>query len=269
MDTPRSFAVAIVAVIFFVIGLPASAGAATEQESFDEAQRAYRQNDYQRALANLEAFLKTAKPSDPRRFGAIEQVARIHLQYKRDADAAIAFLNKVKTNSKLTGEHRDHVLEWLATAHEWKKMGALDVRESADKLFKLGKQYYDKGIANAGDLDDETGAAARYISASYLVPFVINFDTDPRLADALLMLGDIRRRSWQTDDFWTVDFYLKEAIRRFPGTKQAQRAFNMLDEDIRLRWSGSGGDRTPEYLLNMLARHRKLAFGSAPQVRSP
>ena len=247
----------------------AAARAATAQESFDEAQRAYRQHDYDRALSSLEAFLKAAKPSDPRRFGAIEQVARIHLQFKRNADEAIAFLKRIKTATKLTGEHRDHVEEWLATAQEWKKMGALDVHESADKLFTLGKQYYDKGIANAGDLDDETGAAARYIAASYLAPFVINFDTDPRLADALLMLGDIRRRSWQSDDFWTVDFYLKEAIRRFPGSQQAQRAFVMLDEDIRLRWSGSGGDRTPEYLLNMLARHRKLAYGEARQVKSP
>ena len=247
-------------VLAAALMFPVAAHADPETD-FDAAQRAYHQKDYGQALTHLTAFLKTAKTDDARRFGAVEQVARIHLQFRRDPAAAIRFLQATKKSTKLDREQSDDLAQWLATAREWKKMGALTAKDNADKLFRRGEQYYRKGIANTDGVSDETGAASRYIAAGYLVPFVLNFDGDPRLADALLMLGDIRRRSWKAEQWWTVDFYLKEVIRRFPRTKQAKRAYAMLNEDIRMRWSGAGGDRTPAYLKRMLVRYRGLAHG--------
>ncbi len=237
-------------------------------ELFTKAQTAYHQKNYGAALPLLMKYLKAAKPDDPRRFGVIEQVARIHLQHKRDPSEAVAFLASVKKDSKLGKENADDVEQWLATAREWQKLGGLAETDDANKLFALGEKYYRKGTSDA-EAGDETGAASRYIAASYLVPFVSNFDGDPRLAKALLMLGDIRRRSWQADGYWTVDFYLKEVIRRFPKTPEARKAYKMLEEDIQIRWSGSSGDQTPEYLRGMLKKYRRLAFGSGDATTGP
>ena len=241
----------------------ALAAPAAADKTFTQAQQAYHQKDYDRALVFIGRYLKTARSKDKRLLGMIEQGARIHLQHHHDPNAAIRFLRSIKKTKKLSRKDAEDVGQWLATAREWKKMGALTKNDSADSLFKLGQEYYRKGTDDIDGDDDETGAASRYIAAGYLVPFVLNFDSDPRLAKALLMLGDIRRRSWKADEWWTVDFYLKEVIRRFPGTPEARRAFDLLDDDIRMRWSGSRGDNTPEYLRTMLVRYRKLAYGKA------
>ena len=249
---------------------PAAAESVDADRVFAEAQRAYHQKDYDTALGHLRAFLKTARPGDPKRFGVIEQVARIHLQYKRDAKAAIAFLQSTKKTTKLSKEDADDIKQWIATAREWQKMGALEGEtESADKLFTLGKKFYRQGVTTDDDQGDEAGAASRYIAASYLVPFVVSYDSDPRLAKVLLMLGDIRRRSWKDEDWWTVEFYLKEAIRRFPRTPEAKRAYALLEQDIRMRWSGATGDTTPRYLKEMLARYKALAHGSGAGQTQP
>ncbi|MEO1337185.1 MAG: hypothetical protein AAFV29_16200, partial [Myxococcota bacterium] len=220
------------------------------------------QKNYGRALKQLQAFLRAVPKDDARRFGAVEQVARIHLQFRRDPEAATAFLEKVKKTAKLSKENRDDVEQWLATAREWKKMGGLTGTDNADDLFRRGVRYYRRGIADTEGPGDETGAASRYIAASYLVPFVVNYDGDQRIAQALLMLGDIHRRSWKDDQWWTVDFYLKEVIRRFPASPEAKRAYRILDEDIRMRWSGSSGDMTPGYLKTMLKRYKARAYGT-------
>ncbi len=245
---------------------PVAAFASDVDRAFADAQRAYHKKDYRAALVHLRRYLASAAPDDGRRFGVVEQIARIHLQFEHDPDAAIAFLASIQKNTKLSREHADDLKQWIATAREWKKMGGLDPKknESADGLFKLGQKFYRRGIADTDGVADETGAASRYIAASYLVPFVQNFDGDKRMAQALLMLGDIRRRSWKDEDDWTEEFYLKEVIRRFPRTKEAKQAYQMLDEDVRMRWSGSGGDHTPDYIRKMLARYKALAFDAAP-----
>lgn len=262
---------AFVAVASFVASTGFAAEPPKALRQFENAQRAYHQKDYDRAVALLKEFLKTAPPDSRAGFGAIEQVARIHLQFKRDPDGAIAFLESIKKSSKLKRESADTVEEWLATAREWKKMGKLGAEDNADELFKLGLRYYNRGITETGASSVETGAASRYIAASYLVPFVLNFDGDPRIARALLMLGDIRRRSYRAEEWWSVDFYLKEVIRRFPKTKEAQQAYTMLADDVQMRWSGSGSNPTPTpaYLQTMLKRYRALAYGQPATERPP
>ena len=248
------------AMIAFFEGGTALAQTPEVEALYRQGQAAFHRKDYGGALSALGTYVARGPKKDPRRFDVIQQIARIHLQVQHDPDRAIAFLVAVRKESGLADEQRDDLEAWLATARDWKKLGKMPASvKDADELFALAEKFYRAGTTDTNGVADETGAAARAVAASYLVPFVANFDGDARIQQALIMLGDIRRRAWTEEDYWTENFYLKESIRRFPHTPGARKAYRMLEDDVHVRWSGSSGDHTPPGLLQMLARYKRLA----------
>jgi len=91
------------------------------------------------------------------------------------------------------------------------------------------------------------------------IPFIVNFDNDERIGEVLYLMGSIRRNVRIDNLYWTENFYLKEAIRRFPHTELAIKAWEVLDEDVHFAYSGSEGDFTPPALIEMLEQYKQLA----------
>ena len=258
--TMKSLLIMAAFVVAFLGSGMAFAKSQEPESLYRRGQAAFHRKDYKTALVALDTYISRTTKKDPKRFDVIQQLARIYLQVHHDPDRAIGFLSKIRREPGLSDEQEDDLDGWLATARDWKKRGRLPPSvKSADELFALAERYYRVGVADTDHITDKTGAAARAVAAAYLVPFVAHFESDRRIQRALIMLGDIRRRTWTEEDFWTENFYLKEAIRRFPHTPGAQKAYAMLEEDVHVRWSGSSGDHTPKGLLQMLARYHGLA----------
>ena len=218
---------------------------------------------YDVALKMLETYLAHAKFGKVRpllHFYVIDAIGRIHLQVRQDPDGAIAFFKTVEGDSRLTPAEQDIISGWVGFAREWKGLGKMpkDLHD-ADGLFELGKKFYDEGTKKQKNAMDPAGSAALTIAAAYLVPFTVHYDKDARIGEVLYMMGDIRRRTWYDNEYWSENFYLIEVIRRFPNTPLAIKAYQVLDEDVHFGYSGSTGDGTPKSWIALLKEFKALA----------
>ena len=218
---------------------------------------------YMVALKLLETYLEHAKFGKVRpllHFYVIDAIGRIHLRTKQDPDGAIKFFTKVENDPRLTSAEQDIISGWIAGAKEWKGLGKMpkDIHDP-DQLIEIGKKYYDAGVKTQKSPLDPSASADFSIAADYLVPFTVHYDKDPRAAEALYMMGEIRRRSWYDNEYWSENFYLIEVIRRFPGTPLALKAYAALDEDVHFGYSGSDGDHTPPSWISLLKEFKILA----------
>ncbi|MBI3543230.1 MAG: hypothetical protein HY075_08165 [Deltaproteobacteria bacterium] len=242
-----------------------SAGNGKVESILTLARKEFYRARYEAALKLLEGYLAHGKIGKTRpilHFYVITSIGHIYLHVKQDPDGAIAFFSKVQSDPRLKAAEQDIVSGWISGAREWKKLGKLpkDVTD-ADTLFSLGKQYFDAGVKKQKFTLDPAAAADFSIAAAYFVPFTVHFDKDERDGEALYMMGEIRRRTWSDNEYWSENFYLTEVIRRHPGTELAQKAYSALEDDVHFGYSGSGGDNTPQSWVALLKDLKTLAYG--------
>ena len=238
------------------------------QKLFNESRQLYYKEDYDASLQKLKKYfsgllgLSKEKARTELRFTAIVAMGRIYLEQKQDPDAAIDWFQKIEKSESLTLAEQDIITGWIAGAKDWKKLGKLpkDVK-SEQELFDLGKSYYEKGLKKQKFTMDQAGYADLSIASTYLVPFIVNYDKNPNVGEALFMMGDIRRRLWTDNEYWSQNYYLAEAIRRFPGTSVATKSYQALEEDVHFGYSGSSGDHTPHSWILLLQDLKQLAYG--------
>lgn len=232
---------------------------------YREAQREYRRKNYLQSIELFEEFIEENKARKnkiikKRVLWAIDLVSRIYLRVYKDPARAINFLEKVQRNVVLNDAEGDIILEWISVSKEWRNHGILPKKiKNKEELFELGEKYYLQGMEKIEFPADDSGNADFYIAATYLVPYVYNYDDSKNIGKALFMLGNIRFRSWNDYEYWTENFYLKEVIRRYPGSKLAKRAYKALASGVKAGYTGSGGDLTPPSQLRMLKVFKKLA----------
>jgi hypothetical protein len=268
---PQKLILVISIIVFhFAIGLSARAEtnlAGPNDISLDElyhqAQREFMRANYPAALEYMEQFIersRVAKLSSEKLVILIDKVGFIYLRVRQDPVKAIGFFKKIEKDLAFSEEVSNVVEEWLGAAIEWQQFGTLpDEVKDADKLFALGKSYFDKGTAKLRYPMDTSGNANFHIAASYLIPFIAHYDNHAHIADALLMMGKIRRHITLDPEYWIENFYLKEVIRRFPHSDVAQQAYQALEESVRFGYSGSAGDSTPPSMIRMLEEYKTLA----------
>lgn len=230
---------------------------------YHEAQREFSRNNFRKALPLLQEFITSYKQKsskDNRLLNAIDQVGSIYLRVKQNPDAALKFFKSFYNDTRLNEAELNAIEEWIGAATDWKRFGKLPSEiQSADQLYLLGLQYFNKGSAKLRYPMDKTGNADFHIAASYLVPFIVNFDTDKRIGEALFYMGSIRRHVLIDNLYWTENYYLKETIRRFPHTTLAEKAWEVMKDDIEFAYSGSEGDFTPPSMKDLLQQYKKLA----------
>lgn len=234
-------------------------------ETYRKSQREFNRKNYKKALPLLEKYLELSKIEEHKRerlFWVIDQIGRIHLRVNRNPDMAIQFFEKMILNDdRLSEAEEDDIGAWISAAKDWKKYGISNPKKlSSNKLYSEGKKYYKLGEAKLNYPADDVGNAFFSIATTYLVPFIVNYDKSPKIGEALLMMGKIRHHLRTDPEYWNDNYYLKEVIRRFPRTKLARKAWKLLDLDVRVGYTGSSGDHTPDGLVKMLDRYKKLAF---------
>ncbi|MBU6154318.1 MAG: hypothetical protein KGP28_08465 [Bdellovibrionales bacterium] len=262
----------IMYALILAFSLPVSYGARAAVESpekiLEESQELFHKNDHDGALAALKKYFSKVVTEPKRkvktrlRFLAIAAMGRIYLQFKKDPAGAIEWFEKIKKTEGLTDAEEDILSGWIAAAQDWIKLGKFpDAKMGEAELFELGKKYYDAGLKKQKFTVDQAGAADFSIASTYLVPFTVQFDKSPKIGEALFMMGDMRRRLWTSNRFWSENYYLSEAIRRFPATPLAVKSFEALREDVEFAYTGSSGNHTPQSWIELLDVLRKMAKG--------
>ena len=259
-------------VLMVALLLPFSILAQTTSESpeklLEQSQQLFHKNDHDGALAALKKYFSKVVTEPKRkvktklRFLAIAAMGRIYLQFKKDPSGAIEWFEKIKKTDALSDAEEDIVSGWIAAAQDWIKLGKFpDSKMGEAELFELGKKYYESGLKKQKFTVDQAGAADFSIASTYLVPFTVQFDKSPKIGEALFMMGDMRRRLWTTNRFWSENYYLSEAIRRFPATPLAVKSYEALREDVEFAYTGSSGNHTPQSWIELLDVLKKMAKG--------
>lgn len=241
------------------------------ENAYRLGQREFHKMNFQTALTAFEKFLghkgdKTEK--NERLFWTIDQIGYIFLRVNKNPDGAIAFFKKYENDPRLNEAQQDTISGWISASNDWKKelVQPSKIRDP-NRLYTLGKKYFDKGLSKKSFLMDDAGNADFAISEIYLRPFVINHDADPRIGEVLVMMGRVKQNLKNDIDYWPEIHYLKEAIRRFPHSKLAETAWKSLDEDVRFGYTGSAGENLPNSISEMLARYERMAKPTNPKLK--
>ena len=129
--------------------------------------------------------------------------------------------------------------------------------------FVAARARYEALRASMDDHPAESVAPERLRAAvQSLVAFVVHYGRDPTAVETMYMLGDLRSQAAVGLELAGSNFYLKEAIRRRPGSRLAQRAYVVLEANVTMAYTGSGGHAIPQSLRRVLRRFRALAHRS-------
>lgn len=231
---------------------------------YHSAMLEFKRKNYNAALPLFKKYVNLAKTEPYKRnrlVWVIDNVGRIYLTEQHNPDAAIEYFGELTKESAINEEEFTDVEGWLVAAIDWKRFGKMPSEiKTAEGLFILGNQFYQKGLSKLKYPLDNAGNADFHIAASYLIPLIVHFDKDQSISDALYMMGDIRRHIRTDNLYWSENFYIKEVIRRFPHTELAEKAWEILNDDVHFAYSGSAGDSTPTEQLKMLERYKALAY---------
>jgi hypothetical protein len=230
---------------------------------YSQGKEAFARKDYKVASRHLGKYLDSikGKSADGQKvFSALNSLVHIYLYSEKRPDKVEGLLTQFIELEGLNDAQEDSLEEWIHVAKSWNKSARAPQKKlSADKLFEMGKKFYQRGMAKNSFEADDKGNADFYIAKSYLTPFVFYHDARAELGEALLMLGKMRIRSGVDYDYWSENFYLKEVIRRFPRSDLSWKAYQSLETSIRLGYTGSGGDQTPFSQLQLLKDLKVLA----------
>ncbi|MFT6631287.1 MAG: outer membrane protein assembly factor BamD (BamD/ComL family) [Bacteriovoracaceae bacterium] len=232
---------------------------------YRKAQREFMKKNYVVAINNFQKFIldnKTSKDTAIKKkmFWSIDLIMRAHLKNRQNPDEAIKYLSNILKVIKFSEVEKDSIQEWISVIKDWKKQNKFskNIRDK-ETLFELGDKYFQSGMEKISSPGDDTGNADFYIAASYLTPYVYNFDDSKNIGRALFMLGNIRFRSWTDYEYWSENFYLKEVIRRYPHSDLAKKAFVSLEKGTQSSYSVLSGNKIPVEQLKMLEVFRKLS----------
>ena len=271
----------LIALTLFAASTPSFAAKTTAENPdvlLSQSQQQFYKNDQDGALSTLKKYFSAliTKPKQKMktklRFLAIAAMGRIHLQYKHDPKGAVEWFQKLAKDDSLSEAERDIVQGWIGVAHDWEKLGKMPEGASESELYDIGLKHYNAGIRKQTYIMDPIATADFSIASAYLVPFLVKFDKNKNIGEALWMMGDMRRRMWSSNEFWTENAYLSEAIRRFPNSPLAIKSFKALKEDVEFGNSGSSGDHMPESWKDLLGVLSRIAYGkesASPQESTP
>ncbi len=198
---------------------------------------------FDEALATWEDMFKTwPKPSELFAMDALPEYLKVVIRVKGDAKRASATLDQLSKRTDLPKFMSREVNAWKAAlkrlASDVSKKG--NELDRAEKIIQRAKRTMEYPMDRTGLVD--------YIVASgllnqYLTQKNIKADST---AEAYYLLGVteslIGRSTWLTQ----TDYYFEAAVRSAPKSKVATKAFDSLEQQILMEYSGSGGTHIPE-----------------------
>jgi hypothetical protein len=234
-------------------------------DNYVSANTSYHGGVYSKSIDLYKDFLDSCKKTEcdtAKRLFAIDMLGTIYIRHMNDPDSLITYYESYKKGIKLNDAVADEIDDWIGASQDYKSIKSLANKVSgAEKLIELGNKYFKIGQEKKKYPMDRRGNPYLSIASSYYLQYIYKFDSQKRIDQALLRMGIIRSTLWQDKNLWTQNHYLKETIRRFPGTTIAKEAYQTLELELKASYTGSGGDFTPPSQVILLKYFKEIANG--------
>lgn len=237
--------------------------------SYVSANNSYQGGVYSKSIDFYKDYLdgcKKAECDTAKRLFAIDMLGTIYIRHMNDPETLISYYESYKKVIKLNDAVADEIDDWIGASQDYMSVKTLANKVSGpEKLIELGNKYFKKGQGKKKYPMDRSGNPYLSIASSYYLQYIYKFDSQKKIDEALLRMGIIRSTLWQDKNFWTQNHYLKETIRRFPGTTIAKEAYKTLEIELKASYTGSGGDFTPPSQVILLKYFKEIANGKFEQ----
>lgn len=209
---------------------------------------------FDQALATLEQLLAspTVHPADL--LSPLTDYLIVSIRVKGDLTRPLPTLERFSKRPDLWRHLRLDVERWIADLHELAKRDLQPADLTAAK--RLVEEA--KGMIT---FPADRAALVHYVVASSLLHGYVEQHAQEGgrdLAEAYYYLGLVDSRIGR--EYWVslAGIYLESAIRLAPGEPFAEQAYALLEEEIILGYSGSGGIQVPLELERNLAELQRL-----------
>jgi hypothetical protein len=208
---------------------------------------------FDEALATLEELFAWPAVHPAEMLGPLTDYLVISIRVKGDLERPVPVLRKFARRPDLWRHLRLDVERWIADLEVLQKRALDPDLETARGLIEEAKGM----IVFPAD----RSALVHYVVASGLLhAYLESHAGDPgrNLAEAYYLQGLVETRIGR--DYWVSQSgtFLETAVRLAPNEPFAERAYALLEEEIVLGYSGSGGINVPEDIEKNLAELRKL-----------
>ncbi len=216
---------------------------------------------FDEALEYYEALFRAA-PMDSQAFSwasALERYLLLALRVRRDAQRPAAVLRSFSARDAVPPYLKRYVERWIAALDQLE----LDAPEGEE----LQRARALRARAeSAGAYPADPAAKVYYVAMSGLLHvYLRREDRTPReRSQAWYLLGVAEYHL--TSTYWTgqTEYFLERAILAAPGTVEAERAYEFLEDYLILEYSGSAGLAVPPEASSWLRELRRRAGHRAP-----
>lgn len=210
---------------------------------------------FDEAMATWEEMFKTwPKPSELFAMDALPEYLKVAIRVKEDPKRALNTLEALSKRNDLPKFMEREVTAWKTSlkklAPEVSKKG--NELQRSETIIQSARRTMEYPM-------DRTGLVDYIVASGLLNRFLQDKSLKPnQTAEAYYSLGIteslIGRSTWLTQ----TDYYFEAAVRTAPKSKVATKAFDALEQQILMEYSGSGGTHIPDDVQANLEELRGL-----------
>ncbi len=206
------------------------------------------------ALSTYEALFASPIVPPAALLTPLYEYLRVSIRVKNDLERPRPVLRKLAARPDLWSNLRGDVEDWLSALdrHAGDAQKEPSIRSARAKL--------DEAQRRMRFPTDRRGLVQQLLASAELHRYLEQRpgQTGPEIAEAYYLLGLIEARTHFDYLVSESDFYLETAIRLAPKDPIGQLAFELLEEETVLGWTGSGGDHMPDAIRRHLEELRGL-----------
>lgn len=221
-----------------------------------QAELAIATRRYDDALEILETVLADEDRIPAALLDPVVDYLTVSIRVKGEFERPAAVLKRFAERPDLWTQLRADVRAWTEDLHRYAKEPQIegDVASARDQM--------DRGRLRVRYPTDRR-ALVDYLVASRTLHRVVAASPTPtsELANAYYMLGIIESRIGRNHWITPAETYLETAIHIAPGTEIARAAYAMLEEELIVGYSGSGGTHLPPEERKRLDALSRIANG--------
>lgn len=209
------------------------------------------------ALATYEALFASPRVRAAELLAPIGDYLRVSIRVKNDLARPLATLRRFAARDDLWSNLRGDVEHWIAALERH----AADPR--SEPSLAAARALLDEARQVLRYPTDRRGLVQQLLASSELHRYLEARPDDggPDIAETYYLMGLIESRTNFDYLVSESDFYLETAIRLAPGDPIGQAAFDLLEEETVLGWTGSGGSNMPQDVRRRLDALRELVEG--------
>lgn len=219
---------------------------------FDDAQKTW------------EDFFKTRPASELFAMDAVTEYLKVMIRVKQDPERAVQTLKSIAAKGNIPKATKRDVDSWIKSLESLKTEGQKSAKSPSEDELTRGRKIVEDAKKRMAYPMDRSGLVD-FIVASGLLNRYLNESTSKptpdQRAEAFYLLGTteslIGRSTWLSQ----TDFYYESAIRAAPKSKSAGLAYDALEQQVMLEYSGSGGIHVPEDVRANLDELHRLVQG--------